>query len=279
MAEMDEAAVRASVGPDGGGAAKVKRRPKRMFGHGTDASAAARKAGQVRRDARQAQREQRAALQNVGLLEARLRKQGTSADVRLLGTLMLDQMRRTAITAVELADLKAREQGHAHGLADLMANDLMRKPTETLAAWSKFLPMNSETADSNASLHLEAVRALSMATQAAGQAVAVMAGKAGVIVDHAVDALEVVPEALENVLKHNSYATEDCVYRNAGSSRPGNNETVNAGASEPSPARIESGDDHAFVSTEEGAAGSSNTEPSGLQLGCRVGNISDISKS
>ncbi len=123
----------------------------------------------------QTKREEAAALRNAGLLEARLRKSVGGTDVKVLGSLMLDQMRRTAITAIELADIRAREQGHQHGLADLMAGDLMRKPTETLVAWSKFLPMGGATVESNTEMHLEAVRALTLATSAATQAVRVAA--------------------------------------------------------------------------------------------------------
>ena len=216
----------------------------RRFGKGTDPSAASRKGWAKKRAAQAAEKEQHAALKNVALLEQKLRKNGSSADVKHLGMLMLDQMRRTAITAVELADLKARQQGHEHGLADLMANDLMRKPTETLAAWSKFLPMGGEAADSNAAQHLEAVRALSMATMAAGRAVEVMAGRA----DHGT--------AITLDINHST--VNDCEERKA--SPDGGDVGITANGGAPLSPRERASDDQ-----------------TGVQSGCRVQNIADIS--
>ncbi len=77
------------------------------------------------------------------------------------------------LTAIELADIQAREEGHAHGLASLMAADLKRNPTGTLVAWSKLLPTGGGGGggggEGNTSQHLDAVRALTMASTAAGR--------------------------------------------------------------------------------------------------------------
>jgi hypothetical protein len=148
--------------------AKARQKGLRLLGIDVDGKTLAAASARTRQRKAEDRQQEREALRSVKHLEQHLRKEGNE-DTAILGRLMLDQMRRRAVTAVEIADQRAKQAGHEHGLADLLANDLMRKPTETLAAWSKFMPLAAEAASSAGELHLNAVRLLAQASNPAKQ--------------------------------------------------------------------------------------------------------------
>ena len=114
-------------------------------------------------------RERDSALAHAALIEQQLKRLDDPDRPRLQAATVMEQIRERAMSAIELADIQARENGHAHGLASLLAQDLLRAPTATLTAWSKFLPAGGQAEGSSANQHLDAVRALTMAATAAGK--------------------------------------------------------------------------------------------------------------
>jgi hypothetical protein len=127
------------------------------------------KARAVKLERLRIRRERESALAHAALIEQQLRRVNDPDKPKLQVSTVMEQIRERAMTAIELADIQARENGHAHGLASLLAQDLLRAPTATLTAWSKFLPAGGQTEGSSANQHLDAVRALTMAATAAGR--------------------------------------------------------------------------------------------------------------
>lgn len=164
-------------GAEGGGVRSAKQQATLKYGvkgvappHTiADPDYALSKARAVKLERLRIRRERESALAHAALIEQQLKRVNDPDRPRLQAATVMEQIRERAMSAIELADIQARENGHAHGLASLLAQDLLRAPTATLTAWSKFLPAGGQAEGSSANQHLDAVRALTMAATAAGR--------------------------------------------------------------------------------------------------------------